>query len=336
MKEYLIAGFVVTLILTSTLAIAQEELVKPRVFPDSPIYPIKKFIEKIWIWISFDPELRAKTRLGFAEYRLAEAKAMIEKGKLEFLEELKVEYEKEMNESEKEVNKMVALGRDVTTLAEYIAKVTQKHLRVLENLLEKVPEVAQPHILHAINVSARRYFIAVEKISDTKPGLAGEFVINFTQERMEKAKEFIESGKEKFAKIILEKYEEGLDEAERVQKRGEALGRNVTILAEHVCNMTYKHIGFLQKILENISEEAKPAIEHAINSSLDKHMICKERIMVRINKTLEKVRGIECKVHEDCFKIICPMAIGMDTPLCKEIAPGIKRCVCGPKWELWK
>ncbi|MEM0476579.1 MAG: hypothetical protein QW367_03005, partial [Candidatus Aenigmatarchaeota archaeon] len=54
----------------------------------------------------------------------------------------------------------------------------------------------------------------------------------------------------------------------------------------------------------------------------------RERIrkIIEINEIKEISKEIrkECKIDADCIDILCPQAIGIDTPRC------IERCICGP------
>lgn len=213
MSKFL-AVFILSLLLFSSVAIA-EELPKQRVAPGNPLYPLKKLYEKVQIWFAFSPEAKAALRLHYAQVRLSELNETIAKGKLQYAEKLKEDYENEINE------------------------------------------------------------------------------------------------------------------AEKILKKTEALGRNVTALAEHVCNVTYKHVLVLERVWEKVPEQAKPAIEHAINISIEKHENCAERILTRINQTVERVKRFNCTADADCRNLFCPQVLGMDTPVCEE-----GKCKCGGKWEI--
>jgi len=213
MKKVLIAFILSALIFS--MPVLAEELPKQKVLPDNPLYPIKILSEKIQVWLTFDPEKKVAIRLSQAQTRLAELNETIAIGKLKYVEKLKKDYEDAVNETERMVNRSVALGK------------------------------------------------------------------------------------------------------------------NVTALAEHVANVTYKHILVLERILEKAPEQAKSAIEHAINVSIKGHETAVERILTRLNKTAEEVKMFNCTVDADCRHLFCPQAIGMDTPLCEE-----GKCECGGKWEI--
>jgi len=162
MKKVLITG-ILAILLSINLVFAQE-LVNPGLLPDNPFYTVKTFFEKVRLWLTFDPEARARFHTFLAELRLSELNATIVKGKLEYIGRLKNEFENEINETEREINRTIGLGRNVTVLAEYVSNMTYKHILVLERVLAKVPEQAKSAIEHAINVSIRGHEQAVESI----------------------------------------------------------------------------------------------------------------------------------------------------------------------------
>lgn len=69
------------LLLVVPLANAQTLLPDPGTLPDSPFYGLKRFFEGIGTAFTFDQEARATRSLELAELRLAETRAIAEKGK---------------------------------------------------------------------------------------------------------------------------------------------------------------------------------------------------------------------------------------------------------------
>lgn len=162
MNKVLITIAISVILLVSTAK--AEELPSPRILPDHPFYPVKTFLEKVRLWLTFDSEAKARFRIFLAEQRLAELNAMIAKNKWQYVEKLKEEYEKEVNETEKETNKTFGLGRNATTLLEHICNETYKHITVLERILSKVPEAARPGLERAIEASIRGHEKCLERM----------------------------------------------------------------------------------------------------------------------------------------------------------------------------
>lgn len=325
MKKALV--LIISLIMISS--VFAQELPGAGITPDSWLYGLDKAFERIQLLLTFDRASKAKLHLQFASERLAEANEMVRRGKPEFVQSLMKEHETEINETENEVKGLRAIGRNITLLVEHVSNVTYKHILVLEEVLERVPEQAKPAIEKAIDVSKKGHETAIEKLSEDLPEMAAEFIMKFAESRLERAKKKVLEERIEEAEELVEDYEEEINKSINLTERAEGLGRNVTALAEHVCDMTYKHISVLERVLANVSEQAKPAIEHAINASMRGHENCMKRLQERIGLIMSEVRRTACTTDADCRDLICPMVIGSDTPICRE-----GRCACGPRWEL--
>ena len=320
---------ILTLLIIGVAVVAQEELPGAGTTPDSWIYGLDRAWERIRMFFTFDRADKAKLHLQFAGERLAEANEMVKRGKPEFVQDLMKDHEEEMNETEKKVEGLRGLGRNITALVEHVSNVTYKHILVLEEVLEKVPEQAKPAIERAINVSLKGHETAIIRLSENLPEKAAEFRMRFAESRLEKVMIKALEGRVKEAEEFAEEYEEEIDQSINLTEKAEKLGRNVTLLAEHVCNMTYKHILVLERVLANVSEQAKPTIEHAMNASIKGHENCAEKIKEGVGQIIREIRKISCEENVDCARLVCPMILGYDTTICYEGA-----CKCGAKWEI--
>ena len=146
---------------------AQEE---PEMLPDDPLYQAKRQMETARLKASFDPLEKATLHTKYAKERLAEVKAMISKGKPEFVGGLVKDYEKAIGGATDEINRAQAQGRDVSEALEAVERSTKKHTEVLTDLLDKVPEQAKPAIRHAIEVSKRGRNIALDTLGKIQRG----------------------------------------------------------------------------------------------------------------------------------------------------------------------
>jgi hypothetical protein len=131
-------------------------------------------------------------------------------------------------------------GRPVIDLAEYVCNATDEQAEILSDLVDEVPE--HVHMEHAMNASYRGHMQALEEIEKEKPERAAQLCTEFAEKRMERAVEMIEVGRPEHAQRMLQRYNESMEEAEKALKIAEKRGLNVTEIAEHVGNMTYKHV----------------------------------------------------------------------------------------------
>ena len=175
--------------------------VEPGITPDSPLYGVDRFVENVQVVITTDELKRAELRYKFAEERLAEANDMSKKNKTELADRAVEDYENELNETEKEMGKAVALGKNITALTEHVAAMTSKHLVVLQRVYEKAPESAQLALLRVIEKATVK---SVEIISHNEDG--EELKENIRTEIREKG---IDTGKIKDAVSDLTKKRAG-------------------------------------------------------------------------------------------------------------------------------
>lgn len=138
------------LLILSTNIIAQEG---PQTLPDDPLYQAKRQIETAQLNAEIAPLEKATLHTKYAKERLAELKAVVSKGKSEFLESLIKDYGKAIDGAMEEIKKAQTQGKDVSKALEAVEKSTKKHTEILTDLLRKVPEHAKPAITHAIEVS---------------------------------------------------------------------------------------------------------------------------------------------------------------------------------------
>ncbi|WP_292484519.1 hypothetical protein [Methanohalobium sp.] len=74
-----------------------------------------------------------------------------------------------MNNTQELIKKANTENMNVTALEEKVANATSKHLTVLKNVHDKVPEPAKGAIKHAMNVSVRGQKKALENLQDKNP-----------------------------------------------------------------------------------------------------------------------------------------------------------------------
>jgi len=152
-------------------------IASPGVLPDNVFAVFQDIFERFQLLFTFSHEGKAKLHLQFAERRLAELNQSIALNKTDLIPHLAQRFEREMNETRREINETKASGQNVTELAEHVAAVTFKHQLVLQDIKENVPDQAKDDIAHAINVSSHGHESAVENILEQE-NISG--VVNVT------------------------------------------------------------------------------------------------------------------------------------------------------------
>jgi len=236
--------------------------------PDSWIYGFKRFFEGIDLFFTFDDVEKAEKYLKYAELRLAEAKEMAEKGKSEFVDDLIEEYEDNLEKTNEISKTAQQLGKNVTKVTELVAVATSIHVDVLENVLEKVPEQAKPSIQRAITSSKRGNEEALNILEKSQPEKAAEIQFRIAEKILEKAQEKADNGKVEDVEDLIKEYEWRINKSFKIAEIAKDLGNNTTKVEQLVAEATSTHLEILSEVHEKVPEQAKQAIEKAMDVSI--------------------------------------------------------------------
>ena len=113
----------------------------------------------------------------------------------------------------------------------------------------------------------KRFFESIDLFFTFDEIAKAEKYLKYAELRLAEAKEMAEKGKSEFVSDLAKEYENYLEKANEIAKTAQEVGKNVTKLTEIVAIATWVHVDVLENVLEKVPEEAKPAIERAINSS---------------------------------------------------------------------
>jgi len=143
------------LLMTGMASAASSDVPKASQTPGDTFYSLDKFSESLELTVAKFPvigssELEAKVRANHAAERVAEAQKMAENNRSDKVNELMAEYSKQTNLSVKSAKKA-----NNTNLSERLEKVNNKHVEVLQDVQQKVPEQAQKGIQNAIENSQK-------------------------------------------------------------------------------------------------------------------------------------------------------------------------------------
>jgi hypothetical protein len=130
---FILLGFIISA--NHVLAAFPNDLPGPKINPDSKLYFLKVWWEKIVLLFTFDAKARAERYEAFAEKRLTEAKEMVSKGKPEIAEKLKNVYQKYLDKAKNVINKEIqkAIEKGKEGLKQQLEKMA-------EDLMNKIKE----------------------------------------------------------------------------------------------------------------------------------------------------------------------------------------------------
>lgn len=209
--------------------LAQDtELPAPGLTPDSPFYFLERISEGIGTFFTFGDFKKAERYAVLATERVAEAQAVVNKGKPEAAQIALKRYEDQLSKALANAETAKAKGQNIEKVIETVAKATAKHLTVLEGVLEKVPETAKESITKALEKSKNGHITALKVLAGENPEKAVEINIESAKGRLEKAKEeAVKKNKEKVEKALKD-YEDLQTTLEEVRGKGKTLAALVS------------------------------------------------------------------------------------------------------------
>ena len=166
-KIILLITLLILISFTVGVSAQDTDLPEPGLTPDSPFYFLEIIAENVGTFFTFGDLKKAERYTVLATERLAEAKAVIEKGKPELVEKTMERYENQLNKSIARAEKAMEKDKNTEKATEFVAKIgktTYTHLDVLAEVYEKVPEEAKPAIENAMKASVKRHEKVVEAL----------------------------------------------------------------------------------------------------------------------------------------------------------------------------
>ena len=147
MKKTISVMFVF-LLLGSPMVLAQTIEQKAGVTPDSFMWRFELTMEKIWMGLISNQLEKINYGFDKANERLAEIQVMADQEKIQFIDMAEVERENIINQVELK-SRLTEQNREL------FQEKLQSHIRVLEQVREKVPEKAKMGIDSAIEKSSK-------------------------------------------------------------------------------------------------------------------------------------------------------------------------------------
>ncbi len=293
---FMVGIMLITMLFSGVLYAQDEDLPSPGLTPDSPFYFFDKLGKNIGLFFAFGSEAKARKALQYAGERLAEARLMVAKNKLKEMEDATNDYDKYMTMVREKLTENSQQGWSAN-ISERVAMVTNRHLDILENFKDKVPERTREALGRTREASINGQVNALRVLSVKKPQRALDICANVTEEQLEKIRVKVS------ANVTTASVTDVLDYAERIAALEEeltvkaaAIGANVTALQERLAYSTANRLEILSAVYAKVPVQAQPAIASAIENSVEKY----ERTVAKldgknilsaasVNKTLEVI-----------------------------------------------
>ena len=192
-KKILMVSVLTMFLLVGVARAQTNDLPKPGMLPDNPLYFLKSWKEGIGTFFTFGDLKKAERFLNLSEKRLAEAEVLTDKGKSEMVERAVEHYQERLNLALTKVEEVKAKGLDADEVLAKVSEATLKHQAVLAEVYEKVPEQAKLAIQQAMEAGMRGHEEAIKAVSGQKQ----EEMRQESKQKKQKAEQKLEEIKQK-------------------------------------------------------------------------------------------------------------------------------------------
>ncbi len=243
-----------------------DNLPDPGLLPDNPFYGLKRAWEAIGTAFTFGDEAKALGALELAQTRLAEAQAMANTGKPEFVESLLEDYG---NSAHDAIETASSLGdeNDKEAVMEKVASATTKHLSVLDDVQDKVPDDVKDVVSAARDRAMRGSTQALMVLAQENPQVAAEIAVDAADNRVDRIKQAVSKGDDEEALQAAEDYEELAHTGDTIAELAKTTDDHPQEVLEIVSTARAAHIEVLAGVLEDAPEEASPTIQRVLEDS---------------------------------------------------------------------
>ncbi len=242
-----------------TVYAAQDSL------PGDALYAAKLATEQVVMVWSGDDVARAERALSFAERRMREMEALVEKGRSQDLELAVEKYGNALNMAlagmRRAYNQELAAGNIATRVAE----ATTAHLGMLDMLYDMVPHEARSAVGRAREVSERGRQDALAALARNNPVRATEMNLAAMLGSLNRSRARLQDGQA--LQIALQQFVSMARFGQDISLIGEQAGLNMTEIAQVVTVATSMHVEVLLGLYDEVSGEAREAVQQAMEQS---------------------------------------------------------------------
>jgi len=250
---------------TGTIYAAQNDL------PGDVLYPVKRSFERARLIVAFNDIDKAKLYLIYADTRMEEMEALAEAERSEELDTAVNGYDDAMDMAIERIGKVKAGGLEIASVAELVAVATLKHISILDEVYDIILVEARPAIETARAVSIKGNKNALLALAGDNPEKAMEINLDAMEGRLDRARDKAEENDIEEVENALLQFEEFAKFGEEISAIAQGLGKDLTAINELVAKATSIHLEILAIVYEQVPEEAKEAIERAMEESAKGH-----------------------------------------------------------------
>jgi hypothetical protein len=160
-------------------------------------------------------------------------------------------------------------GLATENITALVAEATARHLSVLDEVWDMVPEQARAAIAHARNVSETGRENALAALTRNNTVRATEINLAAMEGRLNRVRAKVQNAEA--VGIALQQFEAMAEFGEEISQIAHAVDKDVEMVEELIALATSAHLEELAEVWEMVSEQARPAIERAMANLLIRH-----------------------------------------------------------------
>jgi len=264
-----IAGVILAVVLAVSALGAGTAYASQASLPGDTLYSVKLGAEELTMMLVRDDVARGERALSFAGKRVREMVTLAEKGRPQDMGLAVEQYGYALNMTLAEMEQARNRGLDTGNVTALVAEATAKHLLILDEVWDMVPDQAKTAIAHARNVSETGYFHALAALAKNNTIRATEMNLAAMEGRLNRVRARV-AGVEA-VEIALQQFEAMSEFGEEISQIAQEIGLNATEVEELVAEATSKHLEVLAEVYDKVPEQAQPAIERAMANLMIRH-----------------------------------------------------------------
>ena len=237
--------------------------------PGDTLYPIKLATEQAGMVLVGDDVARAERALSFANKRVREMEALAEKERAQDLGLAAEEYGYALNMTLAEIEQADDRGLATENITALVAEATARHLLMLDDVWDMVPDQAKTAVAQAGNISETGRESALAALAKNNTVSATEMNIGAMEGRLNRIRARV--GDVAAVEIALQQFEAMSEFGEEISRIAHEVGLNVTEVEELVAEATSIHLEVLAELYDDVPEQAQTAIEDVMSRMMIRH-----------------------------------------------------------------
>ena len=263
------AGIILTVVVAISALGAGTAYASQSSLPGDTLYSVKLATEQAGMMLLRDDVTRAERALGFADKRMREMEALAQKGRSQDLEVAVEQYAYALNMTLAMIEQAADRGLATENIMALVAEAAARHLSILDEVWDMVPEEAKAAITHARNVSETGRENALKALARNNTVRATELNLAAMEGRLNRIRAKVQNAEA--VQIALRQFEGMGELGEEISQIAQEIGLNITGVEELIAEATIGHLQVLAELYDEVPEQVRPEVERTMANLMIRH-----------------------------------------------------------------